>query len=163
MKGIYLLLGSNLGDRKEIVFRALSMIEADIGPVIRRSSVYQTDAWGVVDQPDFLNMAVEIESEMRSAQVLEKIQDIERSLGRIKYGKWGSRLIDIDILYFGDEVIKTEQLTIPHPHIQERRFTLVPMCELAPDLKHPRLKKTQCELLESCRDRLEVKRLESPE
>ncbi len=157
MKGKYLLLGSNLGDREELLNTAREQIEKWIGTIVKTSLIYETEAWGIEDQPEFLNQALEIETELKPIEVLDKIGIIEKEMGRRRYQKWGTRIIDIDILYFDDEVIETEELIIPHPENPNRKFVLVPMVEIAPDLVHPTLSLSQEELLDRCKDPLEVK------
>lgn len=158
MKGIYLLLGSNLGRREEMLGRAIASVESQIGMVLNRSSMYRTKAWGLHDQPDFLNMVLQVRSGLAPIEILNQIGVIENLLGRERYEKWGTRSIDIDILYYGDLVLQTPRLTIPHPRIEERRFTLVPMCELVPGLVHPVSLMSQTAMLDACQDDLEVQR-----
>lgn len=157
MKGVYLLLGSNLGDRLCMLARTKDLIEEHIGMIEDSSSIYTTKAWGINDQPDFLNQIVEVNTTLDPSETLTKIKKIESDLGRKRYVRWGSRIIDIDILYFGDLMIDSAELTIPHPENQNRRFVLVPMTELAPEFEHPCLNLTQKELLEYCQDQLDVR------
>jgi len=154
--GIFLLLGTNLGDRLSNLEEAITRI----GSVTRRSSVYETGAWGKTEQPEFLNQVIEIKSDLDPRELLLKILDIEIAMGRVRVEKWGTRLIDIDILFYRNEIIDEAELKIPHPQIQNRRFTLEPLNELAPDLEHPILKKTIRQLLDECNDPLPVKRLQ---
>jgi 2-amino-4-hydroxy-6-hydroxymethyldihydropteridine diphosphokinase len=156
MKGVYLLLGSNLGDSESILRLAKSLIEARIGTVIKASSIYLTKAWGIENQPDFLNQVLELDTVLDASKVLQCILEIERELGRIRFQKWGTRIIDIDILYFGKLIIDTKNLVIPHPENQNRNFVLVPMAEIAPDLMHPVLQLSQTELLKKCPDKMKV-------
>lgn len=158
MKGIYLLLGSNLGDSRTLLEKAKVEISNDIGEIINSSSVYSTKAWGIENQADFLNQVIEVESDLMVANILLKINKIEEKLGRVRYIKWHSRIIDIDILYYGNEIIHTEKLSIPHPENQNRNFVLVPMAEIASEFIHPKLLLTQGALLENCNDKLEVKK-----
>ena len=155
--GIYLLSGSNLGERMVNLAQALELIEKNAGKVVAQSQLYETAAWGIEEQPAFLNQVMEIESPLPAAGLLQALLDIEKQMGRRRFQKWGERLIDLDILYYGNAVIDEKDLKIPHPHIPERRFTLAPLCEIAPLLVHPVLKKTQLQLLEDCKDKLEVK------
>jgi len=159
MKGIYLLLGSNLGDRKEILKIARSHIGLSIGDIIHCSSIYATKAWGVEDQPDFLNQVVEVESEHTPEEILLQVNSIEEKLGRVRKIKWQSRIIDIDILYYGSLILNTQDLVIPHAENQNRNFVLAPMVEIAPDFVHPVFLRTQQQLLNTCTDGLEVKKL----
>lgn len=156
MKGVYLLLGSNLGDSETVLHLAKSLIEARIGTVIKASSIYLTKAWGIENQPDFLNQVLELDTVLDASKVLQCILEIERELGRIRFQKWGTRIIDIDILYFGKLIIDTKNLVIPHPENQNRNFVLVPMAEIAPDFMHPVLQLSQTELLKKCQDKMKV-------
>lgn len=157
---IYLLLGSNLGHRQELLAEALKHIELHLGEVIKTSKQYETAPWGISDQPKFLNQVVEIRSALSPEDMLTKINEIEINMGRVRHEKWGERIIDIDILYFNDLIYNSEKLIIPHPEIQNRRFTLVPLAELAPDLIHPVLLLSNSRLLTQCEDLLEVKEIE---
>jgi len=158
-RGIYLLLGSNKGDKRLVLEEAVKLINNKIGKVLTKSSFYSTNAWGKEDQPDFINQVLEITSSLTASQLLEHLHSIELQLGRIRKEKWGPRIIDIDILYFNNQVIDFEYLKVPHPGIPNRRFTLVPLCEISPDFIHPTLKKSNMELLNSCNDDLAVTRL----
>ncbi len=153
---IYLLLGTNLGNRLNNLTRAQQYLEESAGKIIKRSSVYETKAWGKSNQPDFLNQVIILQSHLNPGQLLDQIHTIENQLGRIRKEKWGERFIDIDILYYKSEVTQLPHLTIPHPEIQNRRFTLVPLCEIASNFIHPVLNKTQLALLETCTDHLPV-------
>lgn len=156
MTGIYLLLGSNIDNRLKNLERACELLIANGLAIRNESKVYETAAWGIEDQDSFLNQVIEVETAKSPQRLLFISQMIEKEMGRVKYEKWGSRLIDIDILYFGDVEFAKEDLIIPHPEIQNRRFTLVPMAEIAPELEHPVSAKNQIELLEECKDELEV-------
>ena len=156
MKGIYLLLGSNLGDRQSLLLSAIKHIEERIGKIVQASSIYSTKAWGMEDQPDFLNQVVELESRLDPRTILRHAIEIESILGRKRYNKWGSRIIDIDLLYYGDLVLESKDLVVPHAENENRNFVLVPMVEVAPEFIHPKLQKTQRELLVNCPDVLEV-------
>ncbi|MTI22173.1 2-amino-4-hydroxy-6-hydroxymethyldihydropteridine diphosphokinase [Fulvivirga sp. RKSG066] len=154
--GIYLLLGTNLGDKKMQLSLAKTAISEQIGEIRQESSIYETAAWGKTDQPSFLNQVVEICSDLDPVKMLEVINTIEQKMGRLRQEKWGERLIDIDILYYKNQICNEPDLQIPHPGIPNRRFTLVPLVELAPNFKHPVLNKTNTELLHACEDDLEV-------
>lgn len=149
---VYLLLGSNLGDRKSQIRKSIQQIEERLGTVLIKSSVYETESWGIRDQPAFLNQAVVVDSDLEPGLLLEKIKDIELSLGRSKRKHWQSREIDIDILFYGEKVINTQRLTIPHPHIPDRMFALVPLLEIASELVHPVEGLTISELYDRCID-----------
>jgi 2-amino-4-hydroxy-6-hydroxymethyldihydropteridine diphosphokinase len=157
--GIFLLLGSNQGDRLATLLEAGRMINERIGQMVRSSSIYTTQAWGQTDQADFLNQVIEIESGLTAEDVLNHALKIEKHLGRKRIEKWGPRVIDIDILYVNDDVIKTNTLVVPHPQIPFRRFTLAPLAEIAPEFVHPALGKNQAQLLGECADTLEVTKL----
>ncbi|MBL3656394.1 2-amino-4-hydroxy-6-hydroxymethyldihydropteridine diphosphokinase [Fulvivirga sp. 2943] len=160
MEGIYLLLGSNLGDKKNMLDQARNLISHEIGTIINSSALYETAAWGKENQPSFYNQVLKVQSELSAESILGKIQKIESDLGRVRLEKWGSRVIDIDILYYHQEVIENENLIIPHPGIPERKFTLEPLTEIAPDYIHPILKASNQELLYKCIDSLQVKRID---
>lgn len=156
---IFLLLGTNLGDRLENLRITRSEIEAHVGKILDASTTYHTAAWGKMDQPDFYNQVIRINSSLSPEEILEKILSIEQRLGRKRLEKWGARLIDIDILFIGNTQINTPSLKVPHPEIVNRKFTLVPMAEIASDFVHPLLKRKISELLEECPDKLPVERV----
>jgi 2-amino-4-hydroxy-6-hydroxymethyldihydropteridine diphosphokinase len=156
MPELYLLLGGNLGNRTLYLQQARKRIAAQVGPVMRSSSLYETAAWGNTDQPSFLNQVLEVQTELMPEEVLQRINAIEQELGRIRQEHWGSRVIDIDVLFYDDLVLQTQRLTIPHPQLHLRRFTLLPLVEVAPGLVHPVLGKSIAQLLEACEDKLEV-------
>lgn len=154
--GIFLLLGSNEGDPVRNLDVAREQIVAQVGVITKQSSLYRTAAWGIEEQPDFLNQVLEIATALTPEVLLEKILAIELAMGRVRTKKWGPRLIDIDLLFYGGEVRDTKSLILPHPGIPERRFTLLPLSEIAPEFIHPMLKKTVVDLLRECSDPLEV-------
>ena len=153
---VILHLGSNLGDRSKNLEDAVQLIEEKIGILVERSRIFETEPWGVTSQPLFLNMALTLTSTILPNQVLQIIHQIESQLGRKRLARWDARLIDIDILYFNDWVIKSPILTIPHPYLQDRRFVLIPLLDIAPDFIHPTLQKNTKELLSLCTDSLKV-------
>ncbi|WP_347156494.1 2-amino-4-hydroxy-6-hydroxymethyldihydropteridine diphosphokinase [Pontibacter chitinilyticus] len=158
MPKLYLLLGGNLGDRTLYLQQARTSITDRVGPITQTSKLYETAAWGKTDQPAFLNQVLEVETGLSPEQVLQRINVIEQELGRIRQEHWGARVIDIDILFYDDLVLQTQRLTIPHPQLHLRRFTLMPLAEIAPNLDHPVLKRSIKQLLEDCADTLEVQK-----
>ncbi|MBO6494945.1 MAG: 2-amino-4-hydroxy-6-hydroxymethyldihydropteridine diphosphokinase [Roseivirga sp.] len=156
MSGIYLLLGSNIGRRLKNLDRAKELIVSNGITIKKESQIYETAAWGNEDQEAFLNQVIEIETKKSPQRLLQITQLIENEMGRVRYEKWGKRLIDIDILYFNDLIFQENDLSLPHPGIADRRFTLVPLVEIASEMVHPVLEKTQAELLSVCEDQLEV-------
>jgi len=151
-QNVFLLLGSNLGERLQILQSAAGLIEERVGAIQSSSSIYETAPWGVLDQPVFLNQILSVQTALMPKEVLRIILDIEHELGRIRYERWGARVIDIDMLYFNDLVLDSARLTLPHPRLHERMFTLIPLNEIAPGFVHPLLFKTTKELLAECAD-----------
>ncbi len=158
MNRLYLLLGSNQGNIKTQLAIAIKQIETQIGSITRQSSLYSTAAWGNTKQPDFLNQVIIVETKLSATQTMQTILNIEKKMGRIRTIKNAPRVIDIDILFFNKEIINQSELIIPHPEIQNRRFVLVPLNQLSPNLKHPVLNKTVHQLLINCPDKLNVKK-----
>jgi 2-amino-4-hydroxy-6-hydroxymethyldihydropteridine diphosphokinase len=156
MHTAYLLLGSNLGDTRHNLRDALARL-GNHGVIRTESLVYRSAAWGNTSMPDFLNMTVEFHTSLLPDSLLSTALNIETAMGRTRSGKWEARLIDIDILFYDNLVVNSPGLIIPHPEIQNRRFTLVPLSEIAADLIHPVSKRTIRELLQSCPDVLAVK------
>jgi len=153
----YLLLGSNIGDRENHFEYAISRLNAEAGTVVKISSFYETAPWGVTGQQNYLNAALLLETELGPGKLFHILKNIEKEAGRTDLRKYAPRPLDIDILFYDDEVIKTNELTIPHDKLHLRRFTLVPLNELAPAFHHPVLNKSIAALLEACEDPLEVK------
>ncbi len=147
MHTVYHGLGTNLGDRRKNLDAAVQALAPQVR-VTGLSKVYETPAWGYEDQPLFLNAAVRAETELSPQDLLLFVKDLERKLGRTESFRWGPRLIDIDILFYDDLVVKTAGLVIPHPRLHERAFVLVPLRDLKPDLAHPTLGKTVQQMLE---------------
>jgi 2-amino-4-hydroxy-6-hydroxymethyldihydropteridine diphosphokinase len=158
MNKAYLLTGSNLGDREKYLSAAREFITLHCGTILMSSSLYETAAWGNTDQPSFLNQALEIETSLNARQLIRCILKIEKMMGRIRKEKYGPRLVDIDILLFNNEKHNYPLLKVPHPEMQNRRFALLPLAEIAPDIIHPVFNKTIKQLLEECIDTLDVKK-----
>jgi 2-amino-4-hydroxy-6-hydroxymethyldihydropteridine diphosphokinase len=157
MSKVFLSIGTNLGDREHNLKKAVEKIEEHIGTVLSSSSVYETAPWGFEAENDFLNMVVSVETSHSPAEIIKKIAVIESMLGRERdQDRYSSRIIDIDILLYDDLVITEKGLKIPHRLMHERKFVLVPLCELAPDMIHPVLEKSMRVLLEECRDRSKI-------
>jgi len=142
----YLGLGTNLGNRKENLSKAIEAISLKMS-ISKQSSLYETTAWGYTDQPDFLNQVIQVETNLSPLRLLNFLKKTEVELGRVENFHYGPRLIDIDILFYDDLIKTTGRLQIPHPRIPERAFVLVPLNEIAPGYIHPVLKKTVAELL----------------
>ena len=158
MNSTYLLLGSNMGNSETLLLTATIYIGEKIGEVKRRSRIYRTAAWGNTEQPDFLNQVIIVDTNLNAAETLAEILSIEKKMGRIRTIKNAPRIIDIDILFFNQEIIAEKDLTVPHPEIPNRRFVLTPLNELSPNLNHPVLNKTIRRLLAECVDPLNVKK-----
>lgn len=133
---IYLGLGSNLGERARNLENALMKI-AELACIEKKSAIYETEPWGFIEQPNFLNQAVKAKTQLLPLELLSALKSIERTMGRTKSVKNGPRLIDVDILFYDNLVMKTDQLTIPHPFLTQRAFVLVPLNEIAPNYIHP--------------------------
>lgn len=159
MNEAFLLTGGNIEDRRKFLSQAKTDIQKYCGRIIRGSSVYETAAWGKEDQEAFLNQVLQIETGLSAEQLLQTILKIEGELGRKRGIKFGPRIIDIDILFFNSEIIDVHGLKIPHPQMQNRRFVLVPLNEIAPQKIHPALKKTVSQLLAECPDPLAVNKI----
>ncbi|PKQ69800.1 2-amino-4-hydroxy-6-hydroxymethyldihydropteridine diphosphokinase [Raineya orbicola] len=152
---VFILLGSNEGNRVFFLKEAIRKLE-NLGKILKISSIYETKPWGNLEQANFLNCVLEMQTTLSAENLLTEILSIEKSLGRERKTKWQARTIDIDILYFGNLIIQSENLQIPHPFLHQRRFTLVPLVEIASDFLHPVFQKNNQELLQECSDMLEV-------
>ncbi len=153
MSEVYLLLGSNLGDRKRYIDIARDEIQKKVGRIILHSSIWETEPWGFIGFKYFLNQVIVTETSLKPFELLETVLNIEKDIGRIRKGKSvHSRIIDIDILFYDQLVINNEKLKIPHPEIPHRMFNLVPLAEINDQLKHPVLSKTIRELKNRCKD-----------
>lgn len=157
MTKLYLLLGGNLGDKKSVFAEARMILEKAIGKITAQSALYETEPWGFDSEDLFWNQVLEITTVLSPDEVLQQTQNAETGLGRIrKANQYTSRIIDIDILFYGELIINQANLIVPHPRIQERKFTLIPLCEIAPDLIHPVFQKNIRQLLDECTDPLKV-------
>jgi 2-amino-4-hydroxy-6-hydroxymethyldihydropteridine diphosphokinase len=158
MTQLFLSLGGNLGNTREIFEGAYPLIEKKIGKISVYSSIYQTQAWGPIPQADFLNQVLLVNTSLKAEACLAEILEIEREFGRERKERWGPRTLDLDILYYGDKVIAESDLSIPHPRIAERKFILTPLAEIAPTFSDPASRKTMVALLEECTDNSQVNR-----
>lgn len=163
MKKAFISLGTNLGDRNKNLLKAVRYINVGVGHIIDLSGIYETDPWGFDSNDKFLNMVIEIITDLTPEEMLMKCMEIESIMGRSRDESSGysSRIIDIDILFYADQIIQTKSLKIPHPYLHERNFVLEPLCEIAPDLVHPVLELTIAELLNNSTDQSNVKQLGS--
>ena len=162
METCYILFGSNMGDKGSIFDQACLYINNRCGQVLQVSSPYESEPWGFETEEWFLNRMIVIKTRMNPEDLLRQLLEIERELGRERHPEnegYVSRTADLDIIYYGDRIILTELLTIPHPRLHRRRFALLPMCEVAPDMVHPVLGLTQRDLLARCSDTLLVKKM----
>lgn len=147
MNIVYIAFGSNIGDRGAAIEEALNLIEQNEMKIVKKSKIYETEPYGYVDQPSFLNGAVEVETNLSCRDVLERLLSIENQIGRVREFKWGPRIIDLDIIFYNNEIYDEEDLKVPHPDMQSRDFVLKPLNDLCPDYVHPVLDKTIGELL----------------
>lgn len=154
----YLLIGGNLGDRLAYLQKAGTLIEQNCGNIVHSSAIYETAAWGVRDQPGFYNQALAVNTPLTPENLMRQLLAIEQEMGRERTLKMGPRIIDLDILLIDDLTWQTELLTLPHPALPFRRFALLPLCEIAPQLIHPVLHKTVQQLLAACTDDLDVQK-----
>lgn len=158
----YLLLGSNLGDRAAHLEQARRTLAATAGEVVAASAFYETAAWGLEDQPAFLNQVLAVRTTLDAPALLAACLATEQQAGRERIQRWAARTLDVDILLYGDAVIDTPRLSVPHPALPARRFALTPLAEVAPQLVHPLLRRTIAQLLAACPDTLAVVAWPSP-
>ena len=154
----YLLTGSNLGNRSSYLAQANSFIEQRCGKIVHRSALYETAPWGIQEQPAFLNQAIAVQTRLSPEELMETLLKIEEIMGRVRTVKFGPRMIDLDILLYNQVILNTPLLQLPHPALTERRFALIPLAEIAPELEHPVWKKNVGELLKECTDHSDVQK-----
>ena len=162
MTRCYLLFGSNQGDKKVLWDQACHAIHKRCGMLVETSSLYLSEPWGFEAEEWFLNALIVIETDLSPDKLMDELLDIERELGRVRHPEkegYSSRTIDLDILYYGDQIIRTTKVTAPHPRLQFRKFALMPLCEIIPDFIHPELHLSQQQLLERCHDGTTVQQL----
>ena len=162
MEKCYVLFGSNMGDKNQIFAQACLLINR-CGRIAQVSSAYESEPWGFEAEEWFLNRLIIVETELEPEEMMRQLLDIEAELGRVRHPEtegYTSRTADLDILYYGSRIVLTDSLTIPHPRLHERRFALLPLCELVPQLVHPAFNFTQTELLRRCHDFSEVRKIE---
>ena len=162
MHTAYLLIGGNLGNRSENLDQAIELIEKTCGSIVSKSSIYETAAWGLTEQPDFLNQVLVLQTKLEPENLMQQLLLIEEAMGRIRSIKMGPRTIDLDILLMEGIIVTTELLTLPHPALPKRRFALLPLSEVAPELIHPVEKKAISHLLKDCTDTLDVQKITVP-
>jgi len=157
MNTAYVLLGGNKGERLINIGKSISFIEELVGPISNKSKIYVTAAWGNTNQPDFYNQVICVNTTLSASALLQTLLSIENQLGRQRGDKkWQARTIDLDILFFNNDIIDSPFLKVPHPYLHERKFTLVPLAEIAANFTHPIFNKSIAALLEECKDELEV-------
>lgn len=152
----YLLLGSNLGDRAAHLVAGRQHLLATAGDLVAESAIYETAAWGVENQPAFLNQVLAFETYLPAQALLAVCLAAEQQQGRVRLERWGARSLDVDVLLYGNVIMQTPFLTLPHPALPDRRFALLPLAEIAPRLRHPQLSQSITALLEACPDTLPV-------
>jgi 2-amino-4-hydroxy-6-hydroxymethyldihydropteridine diphosphokinase len=152
MNSVFLQLGSNLGERSQLLIDATVLLSRRLGIIVEKSKIYESTPWRVDGQESYLNQVIEVSTKYSAEKVLKIVLEIETELGRVRVEKWGERLIDIDIIFFNDEIIETSDLCVPHKHMHERNFVLEPLNEIASTFIHPKYNKTVAELLKDTKD-----------
>lgn len=163
MERCLILFGSNMGDKNKIYTQACLLINNRCGRIVAQSSAYESEPWGFEAKEWFLNRLIVVETELEPEAMMQQLLDIETELGRVRHpetGGYTSRTADLDILYYGSRIVLTDSLTIPHPRLHQRRFALLPLCEVVPEFVHPAFNMTQTELLKRCFDFSEVRKIE---
>lgn len=163
MERCLILFGSNMGDKNKIYAQAYLLINNRCGKIVAQSSAYESEPWGFEAKEWFLNRLIVVETELEPEAMMRQLLDIEAELGRVRHpetGGYTSRTADLDILYYGSRIVLTDSLTIPHPRLHQRRFALLPLCEVVPEFVHPAFNMTQTELLKRCFDFSEVRKIE---
>lgn len=163
MERCFILFGSNMGDKNKIYDQACLLINNRCGRIVAQSSAYESEPWGFEAKEWFLNRLIVVETKLEPEAMMRQLLDIEAELGRVRHpeaGGYTSRTADLDILYYGSRIVLTDSLTIPHPRLHQRRFALLPLCEVAPEFVHPAFNMTQTELLKRCFDFSEVRKIE---
>ena len=163
MERCFILFGSNMGDKNKIYAQACLLINNRCGRIVAQSSAYESEPWGFEAKEWFLNRLIVVETELEPEAMMRQLLGIEAELGRVRHpetGGYTSRTADLDILYYGSRIVLTDSLTIPHPRLHQRRFALLPLCEVVPEFVHPAFNMTQTELLKRCFDFSEVRKIE---
>jgi 2-amino-4-hydroxy-6-hydroxymethyldihydropteridine diphosphokinase len=153
----YLSLGGNLGNTIEIFLNSREILTKKVGKITQISSLYKTAAWGPIPQNDFINQVIEVETKLSAPELMDILLEIELQQGRIRQERWGPRTLDLDIIFFGEQLISTENLVIPHPRMEDRKFVLIPMVEINPNLIHPISRKSIRQILLECKDECDCK------
>ena len=164
METAYLLFGSNMGDKAALFDQACTYINNRCGRIVATSSAYESEPWGFEAEEWFLNRLIVVETELEPEALLQQLLSIEKDLGRVRHSetkRYTSRPVDLDILYYGHQIVETQWVIAPHPRLHLRRFALLPLCEVVPNMKHPIFGLTQTELLERCPDPLIVRKMET--
>ena len=163
METCHILFGSNMGDKNEIFAQACLFINNRCGRIVAVSSAYESEPWGFEAEEWFMNRLITVETELEPEEIMQQLLGIEAELGRVRHPEtdgYTSRTADLDILYYGSRIVVTGSLVVPHPRLHQRRFALLPLCEMVPQFVHPAFKLTQTELLERCPDTSEVRKID---